>query len=225
MPPAARIFLMSLAANLDNLAVGAAYGLRRVRVPPLPNLVVAAMAFALTYTAATAGAHALRLLGGRSAGAVGALLLAAVGAWVLWLDRRGGHPPSGGAAGRVGPRAGPAANTSPPQSLGLGPALVRVLRNPGDADLDGSGALSVPEALVLGLALGANCLAGAFSAGLWGLSPLAMAVATAAGSYLTLWGGAAAARRWGARLAGPWSGTAAGCLLLALALYHLLAGE
>ena len=39
------LVLIGISANLDNLGVGIAYGVRRINIPPLSNLIIAVIAF------------------------------------------------------------------------------------------------------------------------------------------------------------------------------------
>jgi len=199
-----RVLLIGLAANLDNLGVGVAYGARRIRVPTLPNALIAATAYAATWTSVVAGAFIARLLPPAVANTVGAVLLMAVGVWVIlthWLRR----PQPAAATAEAAPA-----------------TVLQVFNAPESADRDRSGSISVPESLLLGVALSINCLTNGFSAGLIGLGAHATALVTALFSYLTLWGGALLGIRCAAAWLGERATVLAGCLLILIGIHQLL---
>lgn len=61
------------------------------------------------------------------------------------------------------------------------------MQNPEAADADGSGEIGILESMVLGVAVSANALTNGLSAGLIGLSPAAISITAAVGSFLTIW--------------------------------------
>lgn len=196
--------LLSLAANLDNLGVGIAYGIMGIRVPPLSNLLIAAQAFLLTALPAATGGYVRLHLPVAWARSLGAAVITGVGLWVMSpLARRGeagSHPD--GAAGRA-----------------WSPAAV--LRHPDRADQDRSGEISPGEAGVVGFALSVNAVAGGLGAGLVGLKPWLVAALTGLFSYLTLWAGASLGRRLASRPLGRGAVLVAGLLLVLVGLQHL----
>ncbi len=196
------LLLMGMASNLDNLSVGIAYGIRRIKLPPLPNLVIAAIAFAFTYASVWAGTYTGRFLSNRAANAIGAGLLIGVGLWVILAQRRR-------------PEAGVPRPASDP------PLLLDVWQEPEEADVDRSGVISVGESVVLGVALSVNCFTNGFAAGLWNLGALPTAMFNAVLSYMTLWGGAWLGARYGARRLGNKATYAAGCMLILLGIHQL----
>lgn len=195
-----RALLIGLAANLDNLGVGVAYGARRIRVPVLPNAIIAALAYGATWFSAVAGGFVARLLPAAVANVTGAVLLMAVGVWVILTQwRRRPEPPA------------PAAGTG----------VLRVISAPESADRDNSGTISVGESLLLGAALSINCLTNGFSAGLIGLGAHGTAAVTALFSYLTLWGGSLLGIRYAAAWLGERATVLAGCLLILIGIHQL----
>ena len=80
------IILIGIAANLDNLGIGLAYGIKRVKIPILSNAVIALISMIVTYAAVTAGSVVINFISGfrkfnRS------LLLCAIGIWTLLSSR------------------------------------------------------------------------------------------------------------------------------------------
>lgn len=120
------------------------------------------------------------------------------------------------------PAAASAAAGSPPSRN----KLTDMLRHPEIADVDQSGCIGYGEAVILGAALSANALTNGLSAGLLGLSPLAICITAAAGSYITVWWGVAIGRkaaniRIGSFSLGQFSTLISGVILLLIAVNAL----
>jgi hypothetical protein len=69
-------------SNVDNLAVGLAFGMRLVRIPASTNAIIAAITTAATAAAMTLG-HTLARSIARTRQPSSALLIMAIGAWTL----------------------------------------------------------------------------------------------------------------------------------------------
>lgn len=173
------LLLIALAANLDNLGVGVAYGVRRIRIPFLSNLLIAGIAFGFTLLSVWVGGYMSHFIPGWVANWIGALLLMGVGIYTL-------------------------------------------VQEPANADVDGSGVISLSESLVLGAALSMNCLSNGFSAGLWHFDGLLTAAATALFSFLALAVGSAMGLRHTPYRWGRMATVLAGGLLIALAVHQVL---
>lgn len=77
------LLLIGIAANLDNLGVGLAYGVRRIRIPLLSNLVIAGIASLFTLVSVWAGGLVSHFLSRTTANWLGAILLFGVGLYTL----------------------------------------------------------------------------------------------------------------------------------------------
>lgn len=102
-----------------------------------------------------------------------------------------------------------------------------LLQNPEAADADGSGEIGILESMVLGVAVSANALTNGLSAGLIGLSPAAISITAAVGSFLTIWigcslGKKAASLRIGSFHVGQFSTVLSGVIILIIAANTLL---
>ncbi|HLO03540.1 MAG TPA: manganese efflux pump, partial [Symbiobacteriaceae bacterium] len=104
--------------------------------------------------------------------------------------------------------------------LGSAQIVIEILREPGRADLDRSGSISLWEAGLLGIALALDSVAAGLGAGLaganWVLPLLAFAL-----SWLFLTTGGWVGERVPFKLEGPW-GALHGVVLMALGLLRLL---
>lgn len=190
--------LIGIAGNLDNLGVGVAYGARRIGIPALPNLFIAAVAAVGTLVMGYAGSGIGYILPPETANAAGAVCIMAVGVWVLWPRR-------------------PKQTTETPARGPIG-----LIHNPEQADEDLSGDISLMESLALSVALGINAWAGGLGGGLVGVPPWALALSTGIFSYLTLLAG----DHLGRRTVGHWLGNkaslVAGLILILIGIKDLL---
>ncbi|MFC9538628.1 manganese efflux pump [Lysinibacillus sp. NPDC056959] len=81
------IILIGIAANLDNLGIGLAYGIKRVKIPVLSNAVIALISMIVTYVAVTAGSVVIDYVSPDFANLIGSLLLCVIGIWTLLSSR------------------------------------------------------------------------------------------------------------------------------------------
>ena len=197
-----RVLAIGLSANLDNLAAGIAYGVRRIRIAPGPNALMAGIALLFSAGSAWVGQYIAHFLSERTANLIGAVLLMGIGLRFM-LPPKPAKP-------RPPPR--PAAHAS----------LTEILHDPERADFDHSGDISIVEALVLGVALGFNCLTNGLTAGLWKLDALAVGASCALFSFFTIVLGVAIGRKFGNNWLEARSGLIAGLIMLLLGLHQLL---
>jgi putative sporulation protein YtaF len=217
------LVLLAIALSLDSLMVGLVYGARRIRLP-LGAIVVVSLSTGLLLFAAMAGGAAIAtLLSPLVAQRTGALLLALVGLWVIYQTYMSGptepiEPEGSGSAPDAAKDV-----TIKVVSIKLGSVgiVVKILREPGAADMDRSGHISLGEAWILGIALALDSVAAGLGAGMAGFSPYGLPLAAAAGSFGVLWLGSRAAYRFPARLKGSWA-MVHGLVLVALGLYRMV---
>ncbi|WP_107947274.1 manganese efflux pump [Lysinibacillus parviboronicapiens] len=81
------IILIGIAANLDNLGIGLAYGVKNMRIPVLSNAVIAIMSMIVTYVAVTAGSTVIAYISAHTANLLGSLLLCVIGVWTIMSNR------------------------------------------------------------------------------------------------------------------------------------------
>ncbi len=194
---------LAVASNIDNLAVGMSYGMRGVRIGFFANLVIAAICFAFSEVGIIFGEWIGQVLPGDLPDIAGAGLLFLIGVRVLFLAL----PATAVHANRTDD-GHPIANW-----------FARALAVKGDR-------VGLFEALVLGVALSANALANAVSAGLLNMSPTVVASAASVGSFLTIVIGVALGRhaaqiRVGRLDIGRFGTLASGVILVGLALRQI----
>ncbi|WP_260870821.1 manganese efflux pump [Priestia megaterium] len=144
----------ALSSSIDNFGVGISYGVRKVRIKGLSNLLIAAICFLCSMVGITFGRWISTILPGIFHVIVAVVLLTLIGIRII--------------------------------------LLVVSHRNNGSDELDSSGEENVRyigwiESSVLGVALSANALTNGLGAGLFGLSPLAISLTSALGSFITIW--------------------------------------
>lgn len=139
------IIAIGLASNLDNAGVGIAYGVRKIHIPWYSNLTIAIISFIATLVSGFFGNWISAWMPPWVGQLIGTIVIIGVGIWVLiqpYLEKK------------PAPKE-PSANS-----------LTRLLQSPEEADIDSSKSLSIPESIILGIALAMNALAGGFNAGI-----------------------------------------------------------
>jgi putative Mn2+ efflux pump MntP len=176
--------LIALAANIDNLGVGIAYGSRRMDISIRANLIIAFLSFLATLFAANIGSLLNKTIPLKYAGVLGAIILICIGLWIIM-----------GAA--------------------------ELIREPEKADRDCSNHLDDGEAILLGMALSANAVAGGFDAGLVALPFLVVSLFVGLFSFMTIAFGCSIGRVYLAKRLGNAATNVSGLLMLAIGLYQL----
>lgn len=167
-------------SSIDNLGVGISYGIRGIRIGLLSNLIMAVVCFACSEAGILFGGWLSAVLPGIMPVVIGAFLLTIIGFRIILMAI---------------PRKSRVGSESAAGEQKKGNPLENMLQNPEKADVDRSGEIGAGEAVVLGFALSANAVTNGLGAGLLGLSPLAISIAAAAGSFVTVWAGVAIGRR------------------------------
>jgi len=165
------IFGLAVSSSLDNFGVGIAYGIRNIRIGLISNLVIAVICFLFSMAGIMFGLWLAEILPGILPALIGGFLLLIIGLRIVLF---------------AVPRKKPAAPVETAHSANI----KEILTHPEIADIDKSGEIGFGESILLGIALSANALTNGLGAGLLGLSPLAISLTSAVGSFLTVWAGA-----------------------------------
>ncbi|PIC95533.1 sporulation membrane protein YtaF [Sporosarcina sp. P26b] len=147
----------AISSSIDNFGVGLSYGVQRVRIPPTSNALIAAICFIFSLIGIVSGAWLAVLLPGILPDLIAFAVLSTIGIRIMVIAFRQQRKHQ-----------------------------ANVFSEPEKMDFDGSSHISLGEALLLGIALSANALTNGVGAGLLALSPLAIALSAAVGSYITL---------------------------------------
>jgi putative sporulation protein YtaF len=195
--------LLALASNLDNVGVGIAYGMRRVRVPLGSNLLIAAITATGTLASVMFGSTVGKLLSHGLASILAGAVLIGMGAWVvvreaLALYHNSRHAP----------------NQAATSSSGYLSQVHSIRLNPLSADSDRSGQIDFREAMLLGLALTPNNLVNGAAAGMMNLSVAVLVLSVFLFSVITIWAGIEVGQLCGKRWLGSIAGVASGALLI-----------
>lgn len=200
----------AISSSIDNFGVGISYGIRNIRIGFLSNLTIAGICFLLSEIGIYFGQLLSTILPGIFSVLVGALLLLAIGIRIILL---------------AAPRK--KRTTATPSEMGASTQSIKgILQNPEVADFDKSGEIGLAEAFILGIALAANAVTNGLSAGLIGLSPHAISITAAIGSFITVWagvalGGKVASVRIGSFTIGQFGTILSGVILLVIAVNTL----
>jgi putative sporulation protein YtaF len=222
------VLLLALSVNLDNLGVGIAYGISRIAVPLVPNLLMAGIALLFTLLSGALGHVLARFMPEFVVRVLGALLLGGIGLYMIstslrklhYLRRSAPDTAARSDAGRTITPAGSVARMAGGSDAAHQPGLREILSSPEVADVDASRDISTSEAIWLGAAVSLNCLAGGLAAPWVGAPLLITALTTAVFSYLAIWSGVRLGHLPITRRLGDWSGVVAGLLLCLLALWE-----
>jgi len=192
--------MFAIASNLDNLGICLSFGMKRTRIPWLPNILIACITMIGTYFSMRMGEWLVQFVSGELANWLGAIVIILIGMWTLWGSLR-----------------------SPKVKEELdAPTLSEVLRDPIHADQDHNQVISWRESLALGIALTLNNIATGIGAGATGISALWTTVITGVLSVLFIAAGSAVGRRIARTWFGRYSNAVAGILLCLIGLYEIL---
>ncbi|WP_088186049.1 manganese efflux pump [Desulfosporosinus sp. FKA] len=171
------IFAIGIASNIDNAGVGIAYGVRKVGIPLISNTIIALMGFVLALGGGLFGHLISHWLTPFTCQLISMLVLISLGIYVLAQQFFTKAPEAVYVFSQQH-------QTDQTIDQFSDNHLLRVLRNPEEADLDNSKSISLTESIILGIALSLNNLAGGFSAGITKLNILTMATVSGLFSFL-----------------------------------------
>lgn len=214
--------ILAVIVSLDAFTVGVIYAIRGIRVPVAALLIVSCTSALLMGLAMALGRGAASFLAPDQARQVGATLLVLVGLWAIvrtWRAETQAVP------GQIGRPSGPRGPLAVAQQgiweirLPAAGLVIRILKEPAAADVDGSGSISPGEALFLGAALALDSVGAGVGAAMAGFSPLRLSLLVGIVGYICL--------NIGTRMAGlvPWRpsgrlGVLHGLALVALGLWR-----
>ncbi|MDI3547949.1 MAG: hypothetical protein PWR10_1601 [Halanaerobiales bacterium] len=152
------VLALAVAISVDGFSVGVTYGLRGIKVGPVPLLIISGISTIAIYLTSTIGAWIAELISKGPAEIIGSIILMAIGGWLVYtayLNFNERNELSGEKllfSLRIKP-------------LGI---IINVLKEPVKADLDSSGTINNSEAFILGLALALDAMGAGLGAGLSG---------------------------------------------------------
>jgi putative sporulation protein YtaF len=198
---------LALAANIDNLGVGIAYGSRKIKISLQANLIIALLSFIATLLAAEAGSIISQYIRLEVASDLGAIVIIIVGLWIIIEPAVAAH------------RQHQVMNKLPLATRSFSPTAL--IHQPEKADIDCSADIDTWEAVILGMALSVNAVAGGLDAGLVALPMLVVAMLVGVFSFLTIASGIYFGRKYVAERMGHQATRISGILMLVIGLHQL----
>ncbi|MFT8889432.1 MAG: manganese efflux pump [Ethanoligenens sp.] len=195
------IFLFALSANLDNFTVAITYGMRKIQIGPIPNLLIAGISGGGTLLFMTVGVWIGRFLPHSIADIIGSLLLIGIGIWSI--------------------KGALCAKSSKPRHNN-GIHLSELLDAPEKADADANGSIDLREATILAFALTINNAGLGLGASIAGVDILLTTLCTTFFSLAAIFIGCLIGKNWASRLLGRFAPLIAGIAIAALGVYELI---
>lgn len=155
------ILLFAFSANIDNLVVGIAYGIKKIKIGILSNLLIALVSAAGTFVSMAVGLAISKVFTASIANTIGSVILIIIGIWItrdFFLKK--GEPKK---------------QEQRKQSL---KNCRQILREPEKADSDHSGTIDIKESLILAFALTINNFGLGLGASITGLNIYATVICT-----------------------------------------------
>jgi len=170
------LILVAFAVSLDSFSVGLTYGLRKLKIPFKSILIIACCsAFTLTL-AMFVGKMITHLFSPAALDTIGGIIFVLLGMWILYQFFRPEDEETAKLEEKI-------IFKVEIKSIGL---VINILKKPTTADLDKSGSITGVEALILGIALSLDAFGAGIAAALLGYSPIILAIAVAAMSFIFL---------------------------------------
>ncbi len=200
------IFLLCIAPNLDNMAIGLAYGARKINVPFKSNFAIAIFSGLATLLSAALGNVISNIMPSFIGNAIGGSIVSIMGAYTIYQyfhDKKQVN------------------HSHNIDELGI-ENLKAIMEDPTIADKDFSGDISLKESILLGIALAVNCLGTGLGAGMVGINIFVLSLCVVVFSVITIWIGAFLGKRFASRFLGQNATLISGVLLFCVGIYEIL---
>lgn len=197
--------LFAFSANIDNFTVGIAYGIKKIRIQALSNLLIALITAAGTFASMAVGLAVSKILLPSIANAAGSIILILIGIWIMkdffWKKK------------------------SPKTQVEKKSSLTncgQILRDPEKADSNRSGTIDLKESLILALALTINNFGLGIGTSITGLNIYVTVICTFFFSIVSISLGCILGRSWLSSILGKYAPLASGMIIVLLGIYELL---
>ena len=208
------ILLFVISASLDNLVVGIAYGIRKLKISLLSNLLIAFISCAGTFLSMLVGKLIGYFISPHNANIIGSIILIILGLWFIISSLK--------------------KSTIKKEELDIGTTQKNqnkieyyncgeLLERPEKADIDNSGNIDLKEALTLGLALALNNMGLGIGASIAGLSITLTSLLTFVFSFLTIPIGYYIGKKFLSKILENKADMISGIIIILLAIYELFA--
>jgi len=215
------VFAFAVALSLDGLGVGLSYGSRKIRIPLFSLVVISLTSSAAISISMLSGHMVARYVSAEAAEIIGAVILISVGIWVLlqtWRNHKEEPTETLTEVTTISPEGDKQLLKIRLKPLGL---VIQILKEPAEADLDKSGAISAHEAVLLGLALAMDALGAGFGAAMTGFKPLFTPVVVGVTKFMLVGLGCLIGRRYASNWLGDRAATIPGWVLIGLGLLRV----
>ncbi|MBY0123760.1 sporulation membrane protein YtaF [Bacillus sp. S/N-304-OC-R1] len=164
------ILAFAASSSIDNLGIGISYGVRKIQIGITANLLIAAICYVMSLAGITFGLWISKTIPGEYPIFIGAFLLLIIGIRIILL-------------------AAPRKKVKVTDNEGLEKSYAgtqKTIDTEKLADLDRLKKIGWGEAAFLGIALSSNALTNSLGAGLLRLSPQAISLTAAIGSFFSI---------------------------------------
>ena len=196
--------LFAVSANVDNFSVGISYGIKKIRIGYLSNLLIAAISALGTFISMYAGMIISRTIPLNVSNALGGLILLILGLWQIIESLVNSYIIK--------------AKTSSKDNKITCEVL---LNNPEIADIDKSGYIDVKESISLAFALTINNFGLGISTSMTGIEIVPTVAFTFLFSIFMLFTGYLLGERYLSKIAGKYAPLASGVIIFALGIHSL----
>lgn len=201
MPHLFSTIILAIFNNIDNLAVGIAYGVKKIKISIFSNLIIAVVSGVGTYFSMSLGGIISQLLPANLANLIGSLALIFIGVWGIWDVWN--------------------TEIKPRKKLHKNELdYTLFIAQPERADWDKSNSIDVKESVGLALALTINNLAGGIGAGISGLNIIYTTLLTVILSLAAIALGQLLGRKLTKNLSSKWSRIISAFLIICLGVYE-----
>lgn len=200
--------LFSLCANIDNLTVGTAYGIKKVRIPFFSNVLIAVISCAGTFFSMSFGKLISHFIPQLISNIIGSLILILLGLWCL-----------------ISPLFNINKNSNIKENNSDQYSIVNyeeIFKNPDKVDSDNSGNIDMKESVTLALALTINNLGLGIGASITGLNIFFSLIFTFILSILLISSGQFLGRNCLSNFFGKYTNFISGIIIIALGIYNIL---
>ncbi|SDJ21914.1 sporulation membrane protein YtaF [Natribacillus halophilus] len=163
------LLVLAFAVSLDAFGVGMTYGMRKLKISVLPVVLIGFCSFISVLLAGLFAQVLFNYIPPQFADYLGGAILIGIGLWAIYQAMQPKEQPSAPVRKK---QEGTMVNWEI-KKLGL---VIKVLRKPTAADMDGSGTISVKEAMLLGFALALDAFGAGFGAAMLGYPVIVFAV-------------------------------------------------
>lgn len=203
MPLILAALLFSLSSNLDNVVIGTAYGIKKINIGIIPNLIIAVVTSTGTFLSMSFGVYISKFLPHSVANDLGAIVIVILGIYFVTQSII------------------KLVNNTKSKELAL-KSINEMIEYAERSDLDNSGDINIKEALLIALGLTFNNLGTGVVASITGVSIEFTVIATFLLSIITIIFGESVGNHVLGKFLGKYAPLISGILLIILGIIEFL---